>query len=200
VRLLRFEQFLLTPVDTCRVTAVETLRTSGFAEVVPTPIHEGVDAIAEARHQRSVDSEPCGERDGPMEFVVPQWDRGEQAVLRKAVLGTAPTAECALCGKTYPTSLLRAAHIKPRSVCSDDERRDLASIAMPACLLGCDALFEDGYVSVDAAGLVTSSGEHDLPQALADRVAELVDRQCGAFDQGSADYFEWHRINRLRVE
>ena len=39
-------------------------------------------------------------------------------------------AHCAICGDLYPVRFLVAAHIKPRSVCTETERRDLTNVAM----------------------------------------------------------------------
>ncbi|WP_435586240.1 hypothetical protein, partial [Micromonospora aurantiaca (nom. illeg.)] len=64
--------------------------------------------------------------------------RGEQPALRRRLLGSMSEAECAICGETYPSRFLWAAHIKPRSVCTDTERRDLSHVGMLACVFGCD--------------------------------------------------------------
>jgi hypothetical protein len=74
-----------------------------------------------------------------------------------------------------PTALLIAAHIKPRSKCTEDERRDFVNNVIPMCLLGCDALFElrflvvaDGKVHVKK-NLVTT----DKLKALCDHLDGL---------------------------
>lgn len=46
-----------------------------------------------------------------------------------------------------PRRLLVAAHIKPRSQCSDTERIDFDNIGMLACLLGYESLYEHGYIT-----------------------------------------------------
>ncbi|GAA3112892.1 hypothetical protein GCM10020001_034880 [Nonomuraea salmonea] len=53
--------------------------------------------------------------------------------------------------------MLVAAHIKRRKDCSNLERRDLANVGMLACLLGCDVLYELGYVGVGEGGLIMIS-------------------------------------------
>ena len=80
--------------------------------------------------------------------------RGEQALLRRGLLGSAATAACAICGDVYPTRFLVAAHIKKRAICTDAERRDLSPVAMAACVFGCDVLYETGHITVDAHGRV----------------------------------------------
>ena len=57
----------------------------------------------------------------------------------------------------------RAAHIKKRAACADQEARNLDHIAMLACLFGCDALFEAGYIAVNAAGSIIIADLHPHP-------------------------------------
>ena len=122
--------------------------------------------------------------------------RREQARLRRQLVGDATEAECVLCRRVFPIDLLVAAHIKKRSVCTDDEKRDLASVAMLACRMGCDQLFEYGYVSVDDTGTVRAALETCSPSsALASYLNRLEGEECAAFHAESAPYFEWHRSN-----
>jgi hypothetical protein len=124
--------------------------------------------------------------------------RGEQSRLRRALLGSVASASCAICDAAYPVRFLRAAHIKKRASCTEEEARDLSHIAMVACLFGCDALYEEGVISVDEAGRVI--GSPTLPELpggspLVERVAALLGRPVSAFTNGSKKYFEWHRSN-----
>lgn len=121
--------------------------------------------------------------------------RVEQDALRHVLIGDDPTGRCALCGRVLPVGLLVAAHVKPRAECSDDERRDLRNVAMLACHLGCDRLYELGYVSVDPDGSLVTA---DADGALADQLAPLAGRACGAHHERSAGYFAWHRERRFR--
>lgn len=123
--------------------------------------------------------------------------RGEQAMLRRTLFGSQDEGTCALCGERYPVRFLYAAHIKRRSVCTEAEKRDLASIAMPACAFGCDALFESGYISVDSAGTVVASKDAVDGHA-GDYAMRLESRACPAFHAGSKQYFEWHQSNIYR--
>ena len=93
---------------------------------------------------------------------------------------------------------LRAAHIKKRSVCTDEERRDISNIAVPACVFGCDALFETGFVAVSPDGLVLGAVGLDPTTALGTRVETLVGRPCTAFTDGRKAYLAWHRQNVFR--
>ena len=49
---------------------------------------------------------------------------------------------------------LVAAHVKPRSACTLDERRDWQHVVMVACRFGCDELYERGFVTIDDDGSV----------------------------------------------
>ena len=108
--------------------------------------------------------------EGDLSIPITSEGRGEQALLRRALLGSAPTATCAICGDEYPTRFLVAAHIKKRSVCTDDERRDLSHVAMTACVFGCDALFETGYLIVNADGRIQTASI-DGTSAIVQRLA-----------------------------
>jgi hypothetical protein len=122
--------------------------------------------------------------------------RVEQAELRKLVVGSADTAECALCGDEFPLRYLVAAHIKPRSQCTDEERRDLRNVAMAACSFGCDMLFELGYITVDEDGWIRTA--EAVPSGrFADHVNTLATRRCSAHRPETEPYFAWHRANRF---
>lgn len=124
-------------------------------------------------------------------------DRREQTTLRRLLIGEATSAECALCGITYPVRLLWAAHIKKRAACSEDERRDLPNVAMLACLFGCDALFEMGYIGVDASGhIVTSPDGGDV---LEPHLAAIRSRPVRKHTPATSGYFAWHLTTTFRA-
>jgi hypothetical protein len=116
--------------------------------------------------------------------------RVEQGALRHVLIGDATVGTCALCGRELPVDLLVAAHIKKRAECSDDERNDLRNVAMLACSLGCDRLYELGYVTVGPDGAVLTS---PVEGALAEQLARLDGRVTRAHHVASAGYFAWHR-------
>lgn len=91
-----------------------------------------------------------------------------------------------------------AAHIKRRSECSVEERLDAENIVMVACSLGCDALYEQGYVSVDEHGMIIATSSDDLTRDVEDHVRFLAGRTCAVHKDGSGRYFQWHRDNVLR--
>ncbi len=122
--------------------------------------------------------------------------RNEQKVLRKA-LGLGPDAagavQCGLCSRHFPRQLLVAAHIKPRSECTEEERQALTRVAMAACLLGCDALFEAGYIAVDGSGRILTARRDLAPSALQTLLRELERRRAPAWNEAREVHFAWHR-------
>lgn len=117
--------------------------------------------------------------------------RREQKRLRRYLLRGLTEAPCALCGRVLPERLLVAAHIKRRSSCTNAERLNLASSAMLACSLGCDVLYEWGYVTVGHDGLI-AAGRLASTTAVAQAVEALTGRPCSAFDDHRAERFAAH--------
>jgi hypothetical protein len=68
---------------------------------------------------------------------------------------------------------------------------DTRNVSMLACLFGCDALFELGYVVVGESGVI-EAGKSGTEQ-VGDRIEGLVGRKCGAHDERSRGYFAWRR-------
>lgn len=129
---------------------------------------------------------------GPLDKQVTAAVRVEQRFLRLALQGgkQKPMDSCALCGREFPTAMLVAAHIKQRSMCTDDERRDIPAVAMFACTFGCDALFERGYIAVDSNGAIIRSMTKPMASDLTGHLEGLY---CLAYNAERSSYFEWHR-------
>jgi hypothetical protein len=83
-------------------------------------------------------------------------------------------------------------------VTSPQERRDLNNV-MFACVLGCDSLFEHGYVYVDADGAIRPS-DHSASSAHLTTAVERLGDTCTAHTAASADYFAWHRHTIAHVK
>ncbi|MCB9797279.1 MAG: hypothetical protein H6741_31710 [Alphaproteobacteria bacterium] len=126
--------------------------------------------------------------------------RREQKFIRDHLLGGHANASCQLCGRTFPQGFLIAAHIKPRKDCSEDERKDVAHIAMLACSFGCDVLYETGVIYVDEAGKVRAGDNAKRVADVDEELARCVGKPCLAHRAGSAAYFRWHRLNVAGVE
>lgn len=124
--------------------------------------------------------------------------REEQGFVRRRLLGGRTEGVCALCGELFPVELLIAAHVKRRSGCTDDEKRDFANNVVPMCKLGCDDLFERGYVVV-RNGRVRAGPTKALTAAVRAAVGRLTGREVVYFTPVSARYFEWHEENAGRT-
>jgi hypothetical protein len=79
--------------------------------------------------------------------------RVEQAYWRRELFGDRQLCACAICGQLVPRRLIVVAHVKRRSQCTREERLDRNNV-MPACLLGCDALFENRYLTVEHGKII----------------------------------------------
>ena len=64
------------------------------------------------------------------------------------ILKNLPFNTCCIYNKKYPVSFLVAAHIKKRAECTLDEKKDFLNIVAPMCKMGCDELYEKGYIGV----------------------------------------------------
>lgn len=116
----------------------------GFAGIAPRSVEELIE------EELAVE--------GPTNVERVTYGRAEQRALRKLLLRGRDEAECGLCGQPTSAKYLVAAHIKPRRDCTEEERRD-PSIAMLACLMGCDAAFENGDLRVFGNGAMSVSPE-----------------------------------------
>lgn len=107
--------------------------------------------------------------------------------------------ECALCRRHFATQFLVTAHIKPRSYCTDSERCDFSNIAMAACTLGCDKLYETGMIAVNASGALIKSplmAKHPTLSQYFDTY--LNGKNCRAWTSASSTYFSWHYNHSYR--
>ncbi|GII63498.1 hypothetical protein Skr01_35830 [Sphaerisporangium krabiense] len=174
-----------TPADAALLEA--DLAAPSIVDLLPTMAYKPTSPTA-AQH-------PPTTFEGALERIglVPQ--RGEQANLRLLLMPPGSSlGTCALCGLDLPPRLLIAAHIKRRKDCTDEERRDLANIGMLTCLLGCDALYEEGLVSVATGGQLMISPSTAHGSALASHVqARLAGRATPWWNKKREKYYAWHR-------
>lgn len=127
--------------------------------------------------------------------------RLEQQELKLRLLQECDQPRCSLCQIALPVEFLRAAHIKKRSACSEDERNDLPFVGMLACRFGCDDLFELGYVGIDpGTGLQWSvmlpPTIRTLPQVAT--LTSLTGLLAPLTNPQRRDYFRWHMKNTFR--
>ena len=114
--------------------------------------------------------------------------RKEQSLLREYLFGTSKETECALCHRTFPNTLLFAAHIKPRRDCTEDERKDL-NIVMPVCKIGCDDLYEKGYLLIDDEGSIVKNNLKKYTKELDDLMLDYVGKECNYHNNKTKRYF-----------
>ena len=134
---------------------------------------------------------------GPLNRESTAHGRVEQGYLRRRLFGEADDGECYLCGRSLPTSLLIAAHIKPRSECSRRERLDADNVVFSLCLLGCDALYERGLAAVRPGGSICFSNAYGHPDLK--RAWKYFQKpKCKAWTEARATYFDWHLRNRFQ--
>ncbi|WP_433529585.1 hypothetical protein ACQPYA_25430 [Micromonospora sp. CA-263727] len=124
--------------------------------------------------------------------------RREQAQLKRRLCDIGGAA-CALCGRGLPPQFLVAAHIKKRSECTDAEKLDYDNVAMLACVLGCDSLYEHGFVAVQPGGAIEVSPQVALAPAVAAHCSTVLTRKTTDWWSASREpYFAWHRGHTFR--
>ncbi|MDA9962938.1 hypothetical protein N9D63_08630 [Opitutales bacterium] len=133
---------------------------------------------SEIQNEDSLDSEVSG------------TTRKEQRALRRIHMKNLKTGTCSICGLELPVTLLVAAHIKKRSKCTLEEKKDLHNIATQMCVLGCDALYEKGFIGV-RGGKVVCIQEATNSNAKA-HVEMLAGESCTAWNEATRGYFDWH--------
>lgn len=117
--------------------------------------------------------------------------RKEQSFLRAHLLRGRQTAECTLCGETFPFDFLVAAHIKKRSACTTDEKLDFDNVAALMCKAGCDDLFEKGYVAV-VDGIIVQARSKQITNKLNELINQLTGKAVQNW-AGSELYYRWHQ-------
>ncbi|MFJ4808189.1 hypothetical protein [Streptomyces longwoodensis] len=152
-----------------------------------------------APHTDPDEDQPAGPPLGPTDAVAEVQRRAEQGRIKKALL-PGVEGECALCGRTLPRAFLVAAHIKKRAACSEEERWDIHNVAMLACLLGCDSLFEYGFVTVEEGGSIKVSPITEGAPAVAKYVEEhLAGRSVDWWSPERDKYYAWHRSHSFQT-
>lgn len=116
--------------------------------------------------------------------------RKEDGFLRDQLFRGKVIEECGICGRTFPTQFLQAAHIKDRWHCTTEERLDYENIAMPLCKMGCVELYRRNYVTVIDERVAVTRARVDS-RDLKGMLVRIQGRVCPWF-RGSRKYFEWH--------
>jgi hypothetical protein len=188
------EQLTSITQATIAEVGMDAMHYSANVGGLPVPVVQGSPVLSTVAELTPQQSEDPGFLilGGDLDATVLTSVRREQRRLRSKLLGSALAETCALCGSSVPIDCLRIAHIKRRSLCSEQERRDLANV-MFACTLGCDHLFELGYIYVDADGTIRRRIDAWSTPELAKVIERVAGRACLAHTPVSAPYFSAHQ-------
>jgi hypothetical protein len=131
--------------------------------------------------------------DGPTDTTRTVNWRREHPYLKRRLVELAGDV-CGLCGRDFPPALLVGAHIKKRAHCTEAERKDFDNVGMLACVLGCDSLFERGYVAVGEGGLILISDLARASASVAHYVRSHLEGRVSPWWSATRDrYYDWHR-------
>ncbi|WP_336158757.1 hypothetical protein [Amycolatopsis sp. VC5-11] len=131
--------------------------------------------------------------DGPTDGTRTASWRREHPLLKKRLVELAGDT-CGLCGKHIPAAFLVGAHIKKRAHCTEEERKDFDNVGMLACVLGCDSLFERGYISVGESGEILVSDIVAESPTVAEFVRDRLEGRSSTWWNTERDkYYAWHR-------
>lgn len=127
---------------------------------------------------------------GSLDLARVSGQRREQSLIRGALgLYSDPTANCGICGNNFPVKFLVAGHVKKRSACDDDEKRDVQNVAIPVCLFGCDVLFERRVIKVvDGVIKTIATGSRSVDEYL----RQIEGNIAPGYTADRARYFDWH--------
>jgi hypothetical protein len=116
--------------------------------------------------------------------------RKEQAFLRTILIQGEKHHQCCICKQTLPIEILVAAHIKRRSDCTLEEKKDFTRVAALMCKMGCDDLFEKGYIVV-VNGDIAQNEKRTVTSDLQKHIDKLVTKGVDNWTQ-SETYYGWH--------
>ncbi|MCD9145758.1 hypothetical protein [Streptomyces albireticuli] len=184
------------PGDALGAEAMECLRLSANKQGAAVLV-SGVGAVAElaTRLPEAGPSGPDGviDHSGELSTFAKVLVRREQQKLRRKKFGSDPAQlTCAFCQRVLPPRMVRAAHIKRRSVATREEQLNLSNITA-ACLIGCDELFEHGYIFVNDAGVIETAAQAAVTADLKKAATSIAGRTMQDFSETSAPFFAWHR-------
>jgi hypothetical protein len=117
--------------------------------------------------------------------------RTEQNLLRNFLFKNKKDGQCSLCHKHYPIRFLATAHIKRRTDCSDDEKKNI-NVVMPACRFGCDDLYEEGYLVVRDGAVKSNIKERSSTHELVSYIKNIENNNCLSWKDESKGFFEFH--------
>ena len=120
--------------------------------------------------------------------------RREQGLLRRYLFNNNEFSRCGICNHEYPVNMLVAAHIKKRASCTTKECLDYKNITMPMCKMGCDDLYEKGYIYVEDGKIIRNpEKESSITPKIRHYLVSIGDKKCNYYNQKTKRYFNWHR-------
>jgi hypothetical protein len=153
--------------------------------------------LVSTEDERSLDNQVkdlLGDFSGGTDKAIKGTFRREQRALRQHLIGNKESGECGVCGRSLSSNLLVASHIKPRNECTEKERID-PSVVMLACVLGCDSLFDKGFIYVAQNGIIKVSRKSDFYPDLSQFISAIDGKVAQASSQNRKHYFAWHERN-----
>jgi hypothetical protein len=176
--------------DAVRAIRDSTVR-QGRPILGPEPFKAGAVVVEDVDDQDAAPDRLLNGLDG-LDGIVLALVRREQQQLRRNRFGTRAHIACAICGRDLPVGFVRLAHIKRRADANDRERLMPAN-TMPACTLGCDELFERGYITVDETGVIHAAEGLDSTPDLSWAIDKLQGRMVLDYSAVQDVFFAWHR-------
>ena len=116
--------------------------------------------------------------------------RKEQSYLRKKIFNYKTISECSICDKKINIEFLVCAHIKKRSKCNDEEKRNMHNVT-PMCKFGCDELFERGYIVVEK-GKIKAIKKNNSTEFVNNYLNKINGKICNIYNQNNEQFFKWH--------
>lgn len=71
------------------------------------------------------------------------------------------------------------------------ERLDWEDVVFGVCLIGCDALYERGFIGEESGGRICIS-DAPISKVLANLLKGYSRIKCANWKETAADYFDWH--------
>lgn len=129
---------------------------------------------------------------GELDRKVQANARREQKYLRNYLFFGKKYSQCIICNDDFPVELLVAAHIRRRATCIDAMKLDFKNNVFAICKLGCDELFERGYIAVNKDGYWEKLWKKPVVGRVAELIQSIEGKECLEFKEDSKKYFEWH--------
>ena len=82
-----------------------------------------------------------------------------------------------------------AGHIWERHKIKDEEIRKDPDVVMPVCKLGCDELFEKGFIVVDETGNIVPDSKNISSEPLVQFAKQYDGKKCLHFNEKTKKFF-----------